>query len=297
MKGKKFLLALLVFTGSAVFSQSNSKIYVVDTVTKLTIPFVSIQFVGSNIGIYTNDLGFFDRPTEKMIQLSCVGYFPKLLNLDNSLDTIFMIPKIYNLPQVVIVPEKNRKPITLGYFDVKSKFSYSQSSGKELAVFISNTQNKDLLLKNVLLKIDKRKIVLHDFDFVSVFKLNIYKTGPQKEIASLINTKDLIYNSEILENKTIINLSDLNIVVPKNGIYIGIVWVGKLKKPTSELYFDSKNSIEPFISGTFDISNSIVYERNTWADNKWILFDKGHVYSKLASKSNGFTPCISIIAY
>ncbi|MFA5971282.1 MAG: hypothetical protein WC780_02930 [Lentimicrobiaceae bacterium] len=297
MKVKFFLAAFLVFAGNMVYSQLNSNVYVVDTVTKLPVPFVSIQFVDTNIGMYTNDLGFFSRPTEKKIQLSCVGYFSKLLELDNSTDTLFMLPQIYNLPEVVISPVKNKKTIMLGYFNAKHSFSYSQSSGKELAVFIANVQGKDFLLKDVVLRIDRRKVVLRDFDFVSVFKLNIYRSGTRKEIGSLINTKDLIYSSEILEKKTIINLSDLNIIVPKDGIYIGIEWVGTLRRPSSELYIESKNSIEPFISGTFDITNSFVYERNTWGDNKWILFDKGHVYSKLAGKSNGFTPCISIVGY
>lgn len=291
------IFVLFACSLNVAYSQINLEVHVIDSLTNLPIPFVSISFIDKNGGTYTNESGVFNRSYERKIQLTSVGYYTKTLVLDSSIDTLYMLPKMYNLPELIVSPAKNKQTVMLGYYNQKHNHSLSQSSGHEIAVFIANPQNKVLHIKEVVLRIDKSKRVLQDFGFISIFKLNIFKSSPEKKIGSLINTKDLLYTSDILEKKTIINLSDLNIVMPEDGIFIGIEWVGKLSKSDSELFIVSKGSVEPFIKGNTDINNSIVYIRTNWDDNKWILFDREHRFSKLTNKPNGFTPCISIIVY
>lgn len=297
MKQQILLFAFVALSVNTVFSQIISKVYVVDTLTRLPIPFASIQYLERNYGTYTNDLGEFKRTKEKKIQISCVGYYSKTVELVGNEDTISLKPKIYTLKEITITPGKAEKLLMLGYSNLKSEGSLAQMPGTEIAVFIPNSQNKEKLLKSIVLRIDRRNIVLEDFAFVSVFKINIYNARNTKEIDQLINKKDLIYNSGILKRKTIIDISDLNLIIPKEGLFIGIEWVGKLNVNTHELDVSHDKSVEPFICLTFKSPNSVVFERSGLTNYSWTRVNSENWVSKLQKSSNGFTPCISITGY
>jgi len=87
--------------------------------------------------------------------------------------------------------------------------------------------------------------------------------------------------------------SKFDILMPHNGIFVSIEWVGILSS-TNELRTDYKNRTEPFVSTTFKQAKSKVYTRNKFVCMDWHLVDKNNRFSILLKKDNHYTPCIGV---
>lgn len=273
------------------------KIYLADSLTHIPIAYASITDSDNNAVSYSNNRGFFVISDWKRITVSSVGYISRRIAIDRQTDTVYLSPKTYELPEIAVSPGRKAKNIIIGYADGKSALNISNSSGEELAVLIKNKEGSYHTIKSVILKAGRNEHMLKylGVNFVSVFKINFYAVAKDGMPGELLNSKDLIYTSEILKEKTILDVSQLNLVMPVEGVFVSVEWVGKEDKGNKDLYIISKASLEPWIKTTFDVSDSVVYIKDASNEYKWRVVDRNHLMSLALKKENGFTPLISLL--
>lgn len=293
MMKKIFIFTLLVCSYKPVFPQTNEIIYLLDSLTRQPISYANIIYADSLSGTYTNNEGAFTKPKCGLVSISCVGYYSKQVISNFNYDTIFLIPQVYNLKEIVVHP-KNYKEEIVGYANKKSEFSLGCPSGREVAILLENKKNQENLIEKVILKVDTRKIIRKttNINFISVFKINFYCVENETNIGECIGS--IILKSDKLTSNNSFDVSKLNLLLPKDGIFVGIEWVGKENPENNELYIVTENLLEPFVSTTFK-ENSIVYERKKFKSDKWHLIDGTNIFSIVNNKNKGFTPLISIV--
>ncbi|MDR3286648.1 MAG: hypothetical protein LBT27_04330, partial [Prevotellaceae bacterium] len=277
-------------------------------------------FIGIDGGTYSNDKGFFYIPQNiEQIELSSVGYYSKKIALDKNIGTIFLSPQVYEISEAKVMPaKKKRKSVELGYAKEKSKHVAGViDAGKEIAVYIplDNENNIFRLIKQVIIKgktynmilyktysngVKKYKLNSDKTDSKNVFKINFYKVTESNNIGEIINTEDIIFSCDLLDGRTVFDVSKYSIYMPENGIFIAIEWVGK----TNTEIKDTKKSILSYICVSYKINNSIVYEKRKFrkSENNWQKVDKDYDMVKSAKKldkdlkeAEYYTPLISIV--
>jgi len=290
-------LLTILLTNNSIFSQSISEIIVIDSLTRQPIPYVSIAFTKSKNGTYSNNAGIFSKPIGNRIYMSCVGYHSKYASVSSSTDTILLTPKLYEIPEIIISKNSKPKDLEIGYAKEEPEFAKSNSSGGEIAVLISDSKGIGMHINKVLLRISKKDYALksNNIDFTSVFMINFYNATDNMEVGEQINKDRLILKSDQLTKRTIFDVSNLNLQMSRNGVFVGIEWIGKENIQNNDLYVITENLLEPFIQTTFKVKNSVVYEKNKLNNYTWETVDKSNPYSIMLKKENGFTPLISLI--
>ncbi|MDR3286649.1 MAG: carboxypeptidase-like regulatory domain-containing protein [Prevotellaceae bacterium] len=274
-----FIIANLLFINS--FAQTNNKIFVADSTTREPVEYASIIFVGTDGGAYTNDKGFFYKPQNvKQIEVSGIGYYSKKVALNKDIDTIFLSPQVYELSEAKVLPaNKKRKSVELGYAQKNSIRGVGYCSGDEIAVYIplDNEENSYRLIKQVIFNI-ARNFKLDKLDNTSVFKVNFYKITGNKEIGELINTENIVFTSDILKSKPKLDVSKYNVYMPEDGIFVAIEFVGRINFETGAIIGDLMNHILPSVRVSWEIPNTIVYEKRKFRKSKngWQRVDKDY---------------------
>src|SRR5665647_572371 len=182
-------LVTILLTNNSIFSQSNSEIIVIDSLTRQPIPYVSIAFTESKNGTYSNNAGIFSKPIGNTIYMSCVGYHSKYASVSSLTDTILLTPKLYEIPEIIISKNSKPKDLEIGYAKEESEFAKSNSSGGEIAVLISDSKGIGMQINKVVLRIFKKDYALksNNIDFTSVFMINFYNATDNMEVGEQIN--------------------------------------------------------------------------------------------------------------
>lgn len=119
---KKFTIGvLLVLVVNILMAQDNRFVLgiVLNQNTKKPIPFASVYWKESNMGVVTNEDGSFKLPinksgSEKTLIISCIGYqtIEKSINEinPNRLTTYYLIEKVFDIDEIVIKEKKLRIP-------------------------------------------------------------------------------------------------------------------------------------------------------------------------------------------
>lgn len=289
---KKFYLSIfLLYTINSIYSQ-NIKITLIDSISSEPIPYTIITFE-NKAGTYSNSNGEFTiLGNEGIIEIVHIGYIMKVIKTPSK-DTILKLqPKIYQLQEIVINQQASKT--NFGFNNRKTELTYSGLSGDEIAVYIPNETGNYSRIRDAIIIFDTRKIIKKDLEinFTSVFKLNFYSVKDNAiEPGLCILKKDIILTSKDIKKKSTIDISQYDIIIPKNGIFASIEWVGILSN-VGELKTDYRDRTEPFLSTTFEKTNTKIFIRNKFKGLKWELLDKNNSYSQLLKKDNFFTPCI-----
>jgi hypothetical protein len=113
---KKFPLFIFLFCSVSVFAQNTIVSgTVTDANTRQPMPYVTVAFNTSNIGINTNDQGKYTiRTTQKFTQIKAtfVGYKPALLTIISGKEQVVNIrlfPEAQALKEVTVVSGKAEK--------------------------------------------------------------------------------------------------------------------------------------------------------------------------------------------
>ncbi|MDR1983985.1 MAG: carboxypeptidase-like regulatory domain-containing protein [Prevotellaceae bacterium] len=310
---KAFTIIILNLLFITCLAQTDRKLFIADSITHEPIEYASIVFVGIEGGTYSNNKGVFYIPQNvEQIELSSIGYNTKTTILQKNIDTIFLFPQVYELTEAKILPiKKKRKSVELGYAQKNSIYTHMSLPGEEIAVYIPliNNENAYRLIKRVLFKervYVARKFNLYKIDYTSVFKINFYSVAENNEIGELINTEDIVFTSDILKTTTKLDVSKYNIYMPENGIFVAVEWVGKINTESEEIMkTDIKERILPFIRTSWEIENSIVYEKRRFSKEygyNWKKVDKNNeiiksikTIDKNLKEDAFYTPLISIV--
>ncbi len=286
MKKKSFLLSVAIILGGITPSVAQTKtIAIADVQTRKAVPYATVLSVEKKEGIYANENGIFERHKFNKVKITAIGYKDTVFNTHNIKDTIYLTPVIYNLSGVTIT-STNTKEYLLGYFNEKKYTTHHCSSGIEIATYIANINNdENYIIKKIIFA------AANPYEYQpSVFRIKIYNATTNKEIGNLLNNKDLIYNSLITSKRTVIDISSLNIRLPKEGIFISVEWLGIQNQKDNITYSYSKEPIAPLIYTTERIKNPIVYIRQNLG-LEWNLFNTKETLKVLKSPQ---TFCISI---
>src|SRR3978361_1896235 len=113
---KHLLFIILLFVSSSLFAQNTVVTgSITDGSNKQALPFVSVAFIGSTIGVTTNNQGFYSIRSTKphsQIKVSYIGFKDVILNVVPGKEQVInvrMIPTSKQLNEVVVKTKKKPK--------------------------------------------------------------------------------------------------------------------------------------------------------------------------------------------
>ena len=250
----KKIIIIIILISSNVFSQK--KIYVLDSVTKQILPFAEVKL--GKKGLYTNEKGYFIiNDTIKKGKIYFLGYKSKSITFKS--DTIFLIPKIFELNEIILSQKKESFVANFLHSDKKYFSSFPLSKNKEILTTIIPKSNKIIgKLESVSFKLnkiifDKKKYSKTSKAFI---RINIYTNDSNQ--TKLYASKPYVVNKDKKDLVTI-DLKNTNIKMPKAGLTFGVEYIGHIDK-NGNFIDDSKLVIRPYLVD----KNSSLYEQTTF---------------------------------
>ena len=219
---KKLLFLLLIPT--TVFSQRvNFKGKLVDEKTQEPIVYANISFLKSNKGISSNEDGTFSMNLDKKyleskVHVSCLNYKDTIVFAkDLHQKTLYLKPLNIVLDEIILT-KRVEKTIILG--EVKGKVQGVHTSGmRMLAKYFPN--DKRVKCCNYIETIEIHFAKKNNHRKKAKFRIRIFnkdeKTGLPKEDILNVNLPVEIEEGQKL---TSIDISNYNIEMPKNGLFI-----------------------------------------------------------------------------
>lgn len=258
--------------------QSNNCV-IVDKQTKKNIPYSTIKFLGNNNGIYTSEKGSFFLSNIKTdsVEITNIGYHSLKMKKSDIKDTIFLIPKIEQLSEINIDLRKSKKKI-IGYRKKAKELSWHVTPKTELATLIKyNKKLENAYLNKIYIPIGKESFKKEKDNYISifpkfnsVFRVNIYSNVNNSPNKRLLDSAITINCNENSKNIITIDVSNENINFPKEGLFVGIEMIGKLKN--NRVINDKKGSILPSFKFTKKKNKKIIsssYIKTVFVGNKW----------------------------
>jgi hypothetical protein len=277
------LLGLLVLSGN-----SQIKLVIVDGVTKVPLPYTTIQSINKKEGFITDENGFIQLNLSQRdtIHISYVGY--KSINYVIGNITNYKIELFKEtgstLPDVIVKKYTPiEKPIKVGLFKYKVGFKHQVGSSKnqkypghEISTLVEfpNENEKFKLLKVIL---PTNKIEKDD-----PLRLHIYSLSDNGEPLEELLINDIILDKGFnLFGNIEVDVSNQNIILNSKGVFVGIQWVGVWKEGnnnTTGVYF------------TEDYEKYVTYNTNIRLINKkW-----EQQWKKVVTKEGKFLPNLRV---
>jgi len=176
---------------------------------------------------------------DKRLLISSIGYKNKIIDINEIIGdsiTVLLNEDIERLNEVVVTSKKVKYSNTraLG-LNKRLKVRTSLPFGDEFSNLIRNPFNKKGKLQTVILSLNKAK----EYDYLSSYNIKFYEYDEKtKEPASLLYFENLIITPENKTYKLKINVQDLDIPFPKNGICIGVEIVNtQYKEPIKSMAY------------------------------------------------------------
>lgn len=204
---------------------------VFDSKTKEPIPYVNLSFLNTLKGASTDEEGYFylDIPENLLankVHISSLGYKDSII-IANQLykSKIFnMVEESFELDEVVVSKDLGSSDVLnpISSYSLTSGFT-SSSTPWVLALYFPNIggQTKSVEKVTVFLKKDPKFT-----QGLSKFRMRIYDVNPfTKEPNNDLVRKSLVLESNVENDYVSLDLSSLNIEIPKEGIYIGLEWL------------------------------------------------------------------------
>ena len=221
----KYILYLNFLITLSTYSQSvNGK--VIDSVTNNPIEYANITLINRDFGAYSNEKGQFKislKEGDKSLLISSIGYKNKIVEIKEKITdsiTILLNEDIEKLNEVIVSSKKIKYSSikTLG-LNKRLKVRTSLPFGYEFSNLIKNSSNKKGILKTIILSLNKVK----KYDYLSSYNIKFYEFDEKtNEPGDLLHYENLIVTPENKTYKLKIDVEELDIPFPKNGICIGV---------------------------------------------------------------------------
>ena len=222
------LFVLLFITG---FCYTQNHI-IVDSITKEPIAYANIKFVKEYGGSYSNDKGVFEinNTIKDSVQISCLGYSSITRDVSNLRDTIFLVPVVQKIKEVVIHSGKPKLK-KIGF--KKSNLNWFGSANLQLGLLIKPTKENENTYINAILipvknkhsNINKDKI---DKNFNSIMKISVFSVKNDLPNEILLEAPITIYCSQSTRNLIKVDLSNEYVQFDPTGVFICIERVGEV---------------------------------------------------------------------
>ena len=222
-------LFVVVFISSFCYSQNH---VIVDSITKEPIAYANIKFVKEDGGSYSNDKGVFKikNTFRDSIQISCLGYSSITRDVSNLRDTIFLVPGVQKIKEVVIHSGKPKLK-KIGF--KKSNLNWFGSANLQLGLLIKPTkENENTYINSILIpvknkhsNINKDKI---DENFNSIIKISVFSVKNDLPNEILLEAPITIYCNQSTGKVIEVDISNEYVQLEPTGVFICIEMVGEV---------------------------------------------------------------------
>lgn len=213
---KEKIIAVLFLVSFSIAAQIKG--VVKDSVTRKPIPYVNIWVQNENIGTTTEENGEFTINTSdknKNLIFSALGFEKKIIKAGFASEVILK-PAVYELEEV-FVPEQRfeTQEVEIGQTENKTYQAFDNGPKIDAKFFpYDKTYKKTKFLKEVSIQTDSK---ISD----AIIKIHFYSVKDDGFPGEELLTKDYIVSVKKGVRKTYFNLTDLNLRIPKKGIFIG----------------------------------------------------------------------------
>lgn len=205
--------------------------YVLDSKTREPIPYVNISFLNTLTGTSSDEKGhyFLEISTEfleKEVHVSSLGYKDTILKASDIFNSklILLEETTFELDEVVVTDDFSNSQVlnAIGSNKITSGFNSSSTPWILALYFPNGDTTKKYVEKITVFFRNNMGQTLNS----SKFRLRLFNIDPINKTPN----DDLVMKSLILEAKkgqeyVSIDLSQLQIKVPKEGMYIGLEWL------------------------------------------------------------------------
>jgi CarboxypepD_reg-like domain len=278
----KFLF-LFVFLPCIALGQNVLKGVVVNAKNE-PLPLTNIVTQQKFIGTITNEKGEFELMNvakTDTLKITNVSFLPKLLAVQTfrNNDTIRLVDKIQQLDEVVVRNFSGfTNEQTIGFKDRSTNGEFQLLPGNQLAVYMSNTNQREGWLKGIYFKVKKIGKCKNSMR-IRIFNVS---AAPFMPYVDLLHENVIIDNSNI-RKKNFIDLSAYKIIFPKEGVFAVLEWLYPDK--------DCDKAAYTSISATLTVPQNLVWLN--YRDRQW-----GHSNRPRLPNGNFMTPSISLqVAY
>ena len=209
---KKIVFFLLI-----TFSLSAQiKGIVKDSISGKPIPFVNIWVENEEIGTTSDFDGSFSilvKDTNKKLVFSALGFEKKRVNVTN-VKEVLLKASLIELDEVVLLNKKETKEIEIGKTENSILQTFDNGPKIEAKFFpYQESYKKTKFIKKVTIQTDSKIVE-------ATIKIHFYAVNEDGSPGEELLTKDFLVTIKqgILKNK--INVSNFNLVLPTNGIFV-----------------------------------------------------------------------------
>ena len=289
MQKKRLWIVLLLLSFCA---SAQIKGVVKDSITGKPIPFANIWVENENSGSSTEEDGEFsiNSSSNKNLIFSALGFEKKTVKASLAHE-VKLSPKSYQLDDVVILKKKETKIIEIG----KSKNSIYQA--------FDNGPRIDVKYFPYLVKYQKTKFIKQvtvETDSKiegALFKIHFFSVNENGFPGDELLTKDFLVSVPKGVVKNIFSLSEYNLRMPKNGLFVGYekLIIERNKLETTATNYNTnvtsvKTSYAPLVLYSLE-EREIMYTFSGGKWNKEIQYDN----AKIPVKRMVYEPSINLI--
>ena len=288
MIGKRFWL-LFMLIGFSSFAQTKG--VVVDEFDK-PISYVNIWVENENIGTTSEENGVFsiNATGNKLLVFSALGYDKKTVKASEAQKVVLTV-NATKIEEVVIANKHETKEIEIG--KVKNETYQAFDNGPRI-----DAKFFPYYIKYKKTKYIKQVSIFTDSEIeTATIKIHFYSVDvngfPSEELLS----KDFLVSVNKGVKKTFFNLSDLNLRMPKTGIFVGyeklIIEKNKLEKTVADLNTNEikiQKTYYPFMLYNY-VQRDFIY---TFFGGKWNKQIKKDVNNP-SEKMMVYEPSINLI--
>ncbi|WP_179351760.1 hypothetical protein [Winogradskyella vidalii] len=296
------ILFIFLFIGQISYAQITIK----DSITSYPVSYATISF-GNGNGLFADDEGQFYF-TKKLyadidsIYISALGFKDLNVATENLPEQLLMQPEASALDEVLISGNSDRKfkeEELKPYLDDDYYNCWLPTIESEIAVYFPKSTTKDQKLTNVLFPIaleskdwEKRNRKNSEKKkFSTLFKVNLYKNNngvPGK----VLTYETIVFKATEKDGDVYdLNVEDLGIYFPKNGLFVSLQVLGYTNKDGKLLpnkkykEIESKNggivkiptNFRPLLPFTDEMDTKNTFIKRVFINgNNWVKFDKGN---------------------
>jgi hypothetical protein len=284
-----FLVAFFV----SILSSAQIKGVVLDSATRLSIPYVSIWVENGNNGTTSEENGKFElnvSEKSKTLLFSALGYEKKTVAISKEMQ-VELTPSTIELQEVVISKRFGNKQIEIGETD--NSFLQAYENGPRLDIKFFPYQSKykrTKFIKQVIINTDSR---IEE----AMLKLHFYKVDSDGLPGEEYLEKDFIVTVSKGVKKTLFNLNSFNLVMPKNGIFVGFERLKIERNKFEKTLIDSNTNSTIFQTSfcPFVLYNRVERDFSfTFSGGKWNKESSSNS-SGTSSNATIYEPAINLI--
>jgi hypothetical protein len=160
--------------------------------------------------------------------ISCLGFHDRIITYNKFHDTIYLNPKNEILSEVSIYARKSIQSIYVGTNKSLKTQSYTSFKGSKILLFVPNSKVENKHIEKFYLEIKKLRLK-GTYTVRAIFYEN--ENG---EPGKKLSYEKLIELDKSTNKKLYIDVSDGNLQLPSEGLFVGLEWLGCFGKESEE---------------------------------------------------------------